>query len=196
MSSVHYPDVSAFVLAGGHSRRMGFDKRAIVLDGLTLLELIGRRIAEATGQSPWFVGDSLSDTAPAGSRTIGDAAPDCGPLGGLVAALEACPTSWALILAADLPRITERELRLLLDVPREGLDVAAFAPSGVPEPLAALYNRRTAPFWRHRLLEGKLSLRDGITLLQCLPVDPGGAGRALLNLNTPADLDLLRRSNH
>lgn len=194
MSVSRYPDVSAFVIAGGHSRRMGFDKRTIVVDGLTLLELIGTRVADATGRSPCFVGDSLSDTAPPGSRTIADAAPDCGPLAGLVAALESCSTNWALVLAADLPRITERELRLLLEAPRDGVDVAALAPAGVAEPLAALYSRGTAPFWRRRLLEGNLCLRDGIARLRCLAVDPGDAGRALLNLNSPADLDTLRRS--
>jgi molybdopterin-guanine dinucleotide biosynthesis protein A len=194
MSTALYPDVTAFVIAGGHSRRMGFDKRTIVVEGVTLLELIGRRIREATGQFPWFVGDTLSDTAPAGAHTISDAAPDRGPLGGLVAALEASPTNWALVLAADLPRITDKELRLLLDAPRKGLDVIALAPFGVPEPLAALYARRTLPFWRRRLLGAESGLRDGITRLRFLPVDPGGAGRALFNLNSPGDLDILKRS--
>jgi molybdopterin-guanine dinucleotide biosynthesis protein A len=172
---------------------MGFDKRTLVVDGRTLPELVASRIAGATGQKPWFVGDSLPRTLPAECRTIGDAAPDCGPLGGLVAALESCPTNWALVLAADLPRITEIELKLLLDAPRTGLDVAALAASGVPEPLAALYNRSTASFWRRRLLDRNLSLRDGIAQLRCLALDPGDESGALFNLNSPSDLDVLFR---
>ena len=108
---VTYPDVTGFIIAGGKSRRMGFDKRQIRVNGVPLLERMRNLLRDVLGREPVFVGDNLSSTD---INILHDAKVDCGPVGGLVAALENCRTEWALILAVDLPYLSSIELTLLL----------------------------------------------------------------------------------
>ena len=75
---------TAAILAGGRATRFGGrDKSALVVDGRTILE---RQIAELSivAEERLLVGGAVSHPD---ARTIPDLVPDCGPLGGLHAAL-------------------------------------------------------------------------------------------------------------
>ncbi|OGC91664.1 MAG: hypothetical protein A2W25_13275 [candidate division Zixibacteria bacterium RBG_16_53_22] len=182
---VTYPDVTGFIIAGGKSRRMGFDKRQIRVNGVPLLERMRNLLRDVLGREPVFVGDNLSSTD---ISILHDAKVDCGPVGGLVAALENCRTEWALILAVDLPYLSSIELALLLGARNENYDVILFSSDDRVEPLAALYNANNAEFWRGRLEKKELCLRDGFKNQRCLTVKLQDDSRALENINEPWQL--------
>ncbi|MEJ2722465.1 MAG: NTP transferase domain-containing protein [bacterium] len=117
-----------------------------------------------------------------------DASPHCGPMAGLVSAIRHCPTDWCLVLAVDLPGLTDRELRRLADARAADLDVVTLSKTGHPEPLAAVYHIRRASFWKGCLDEGILSPIDVIRTLSWKPVLLGAATSALDGINTPDDL--------
>ncbi len=135
------PPFSAVVLAGGRSTRMGRDKALLPLaDGRTLL---ARQldVLRAAGAAEVLVSARHEQRLPLkGARLIPDCEPDCGPLGGIAAALAAAAHDRLLVLAIDLPRMSAEFLAGLVAAatPDRGLVPLL---DGEPEPLAALYPR-------------------------------------------------------
>src|ERR1700740_2341073 len=98
------PHCSGFVLAGGRSSRMGTDKAFLELDGRSLLvrslELLRALTPEVCIVGP---AEKFSAYGP----VIEDVYARRGPLAGIQAALTASTTELNLILAVDLPLVTE-----------------------------------------------------------------------------------------
>lgn len=156
-----FPNVEAAILAGGKSSRMGRDK--------ALLELAGKPLLQRTADllAPLVVGITLVTSAvfanPAvsgnppnpmhglqayahfGLPTCADRWPDAGPLGGIATALAAARLQWCLILACDLPYLTEDWLIFLLDKTRES-NADVIIPENIRglEPLCAVYRTASA----------------------------------------------------
>src|SRR5207245_10699116 len=65
--------------------------------------------------------------APPGARAVADRRSDAGPLAGIEAGLEAMRGDVALVLACDMPRVTVRLLRLLVE---RAISRDAAAPRG------------------------------------------------------------------
>jgi molybdopterin-guanine dinucleotide biosynthesis protein A len=118
-------DLTAVILSGGASRRMGRDKASLVLDGVTLLERTASaaRAAGATrivvagppfsGRAPERPGDgsapegAASPSALAGAWFVREDPPLSGPVAALEAALAAVETRWMLLVPCDLVRPAE-----------------------------------------------------------------------------------------
>ena len=186
--SQQYYDITGYVIAGGRSERLGQDKRRLKIGGITLLQRACDLLKDLLGQEPFVVGDNLDEFGIDKTRIIPDAAPDCGPLGGLVAALEECTSGWCLVLAVDLPLMQLDDLHRLIDTRAEKYDLLTLCRSDLPEPLAAIYHKRTLPFWRERLRGGEFSLIDGIRQLKWKAVTLPQDSKSLVNVNDPDDL--------
>jgi molybdopterin-guanine dinucleotide biosynthesis protein A len=125
----------AFILAGGASSRMGSDKSQLLLDGETFVERIATTLFRVVGKVT-IVGRKSQDPRCA---SVGDVFPHWGALGGLHAALAACSSEWALVVACDLPFIGAELLERIASK-REGFDaVVPQQPDGRPQPLTAIY---------------------------------------------------------
>lgn len=190
-------DVTAIVLVGGRSTRMGRDKAVLVPDphdGRTLTELVLAALAPYAGEA-LLAGRILPGLdVPA----IPDQYAGAGPLAGITAALEATTTDLALVAACDMPAIQPALLQLLLDTARAHPTAAAVmcrTEQGL-EPLLSTWRPALAlPALNTALSQGVRSLRDAVTHLNIAeiipeprwrPADPGGD--SFRNWNTPADL--------
>src|SRR5271157_3376764 len=104
--------VTAFVLAGGRSSRMGVDKALLSFRDQTLLARTLEKAAAVAGKAV-IVGPRER------YATYGDVVEDiyagCGPLSGIHAALCATETDLNLILSVDMPLMTVEFLRWLLE---------------------------------------------------------------------------------
>ncbi|HEY1336647.1 MAG TPA: molybdenum cofactor guanylyltransferase [Bryobacteraceae bacterium] len=129
---------AGYVLTGGASSRMGRDKAALPYRGGTLAEAVARAVAEAAG-SAILVGNPERNPG-----AIPDLYPGEGPLGGILTALHHTRAEWNLVVACDMPEIDGRMLRALLErAEQERADALLPAgPSGLPEPLCAVYRLR------------------------------------------------------
>jgi molybdopterin-guanine dinucleotide biosynthesis protein A len=191
--------ISAALLAGGESRRMGRDKATILLRGKPLwqrqLELLGELdpaeiLVSARADPAW---------RPNKCKFVADKTPSCGPLSGIAAALDQMESNHLLVLAIDLPFMTKRYLRLLCDQVEPGIGVLAKMDDRM-EPLAAIYPQESAVDFQDALKGPDFSLQtvtkrlveDG--KLRALPV--ALEERELFrNLNEPRDLlDILTPS--
>lgn len=185
-------DVTALVLAGGKSSRMGRDKTLLALGGQTMLaracafgRSLGCPVLVAAGSEAHF------DALPGGARAVYDAAPGLGPLSGLCAGLSAMETEFALVFAADMPYLSEAAAQLLLGAIGDA-DVCLFQSDGHPEPLFALYRKRCLAAAAAALGAGELRLRALLRTLRTVTLDaPDGA--LFVNLNTPEEFESVRR---
>ena len=129
---------AGYVLTGGASSRMGRDKGMLPYRGGTLVEAVARAVKDAAG-SAVLVGHPESNPG-----AIPDLYPGQGPLGGILTALHHTRAEWNLIVACDMPELDGPMLRGLLErAEREEVDaLLPVGPSGLPEPLCAVYRLR------------------------------------------------------
>ena len=185
------PVLAGVVLCGGLSTRMGADKANIRIDGATLLERALRRLDDVC--DPVLIAPGNATVATAGRQVMVDAAPEAGPLGGLVSALRASPHRLIAVVAVDLPWIDPRLIRMLAG--RIGdRDVAVCETTRGVEPLHAVYSTSLLARAESALAGPRRSLRRliaGCRAVRIAESDWRGAGISdafTLNINTPEDL--------
>jgi molybdopterin-guanine dinucleotide biosynthesis protein A len=180
--------LAGFVLAGGRSRRMGQDKALLAFRGQPLGAHLAGLLARVA-DSAHIVGDPVT-YGHLGYPVLGDLIPGCGPAGGLYTALCHTQTQWIVIVACDMPHITEPLLRALAQhAARDGEAncIVPLGPDGQPEPLCALYHQRCRPVLEQAISEKRLRMRDLVTELKAVLVSPAEANACFANVNTPAD---------
>ena len=128
---------------------------------------------------------------------VTDSFPDCGPLGGIHAALGVVTTPMAFVCGCDMPSLSGPLIDLMARrARRDRLLVPMHA--GRPEPLHAFYPVSCLPDVERALNEGVRTMRDffGRVPVDYLDEDEYTgipmAVRSFDNINTPDDLDRLR----
>jgi molybdopterin-guanine dinucleotide biosynthesis protein A len=189
------PAVSAIILAGGQSRRMGRDKalidyrgRPIIAHVIDTLRSLSDDIAIVSNRSDLY--------GSFGVRLVADYDPPCGPLGGIAVGLQAAQHPLALIVACDMPFLNVILLRWLIDLAGD-YDAVVPQTGGEFEPLHAVYRRECHSPIVQCLDRGErrvIGFFDDVRLRpvpepEWRAIDP--TGRSLVNLNTPGDLDAL-----
>src|SRR5438270_7356194 len=151
MASVN--DLSAFVLAGGRSSRMGSDKAFLEINGQTLLAR-ALQLATSVTDDAYIVG-SRDKFQPLGA-TVEDIYSDRGPLGGIHAALSATKRELNLVLAVDLPFIEPKFLDSLVHLAKKD-DAVVTVPraAGGLQPLCAVYRTEFRPVAEQALQAGR-----------------------------------------
>ncbi len=184
----HVEPLSALIVAGGRSQRLGQDKRKLRLwgpAGPTLLEHTVELARLVTADVLVALPDA--DAWPnLQARPIADRWPSCGPLAGVAAGLAAASADWLLVLAADLPLLNLALIQTLLAVPRCAHALVPYHQRW--EPLVALYHRATLPGLEQYVAVGGRSLVGWIETINAQQWSPSTHMHAFTNVNTPADL--------
>ena len=162
MNSVDKSAITAVILAGGRSRRLGRDKAIEPFCGEPLIRRVIRRASEAVSASQVIVVVADPERAAAlplddEHLTAVDVFPDCGSLGGIYTGLNASATDWSLVAACDMPFLSAPLLAHMAGL-RDGVDAVVPMVDGRPEPTHALYARRCLPAIEKRLRAGQLKI--------------------------------------
>lgn len=186
-------DVTAFVLAGGKSTRMGADKALVVLDGQTLLAR-ALESARSVTNDVWIVGDAakFSGFAP----VVEDVFRNCGPLGGIHAALRSSQTALNLILAVDVPFVSGALFEYLIARARDSAeaDVTVARCGERWQPLCAVYRRDFGEAAELALRAGRYKIDPLFEAVQTESINEeelihaGFSPEMFRNLNTPQEL--------
>lgn len=134
--------VSAVILAGGKSSRMGRDKAWLEICGQTLLARQIQLIHTFGATEIFISGRADADYSPFGCRVLQDHFPDAGPLAGIESALCMTTTPLLLVLAVDMPEMSLNFLQRLHAACAEKCG-AIPQVGGRIEPLAAFYPKTT-----------------------------------------------------
>src|SRR5438105_12365799 len=132
--------ISAVLLAGGKSRRMGEDKATIVFRNVPLWQIQTELLRQLSPKEIFISAPSDPPWRPADIEFVPDDQPTRGPLSGIAAALSRISRGHLLALAIDMPFMTESYLRSLCERVEGGRGVVPLIEVRA-EPLAAIYPR-------------------------------------------------------
>jgi molybdopterin-guanine dinucleotide biosynthesis protein A len=211
MDDVTFPRVSALVLAGGQSRRMGSDKAFLDFAGTSLIERVIERLQSVCAETI-IVANDVERYARFGLRVVRDVYPNKGSLGGVFTGLQSASAEYALAVACDLPFLNDALLRYLIAlapladvvIPRSHAptgkakdatryDQLAVKESGL-QAMHAVYSKACLEPMRARLLADDLRIINFFDEVRVHVVEPHEVARfdphmlSFVNVNRPGDL--------
>jgi molybdenum cofactor guanylyltransferase len=160
-----FPQVEAFILAGGKSSRMGRDKALLEIGGKTLIERAAALCAPLVANVT-LMGDPQRYSKFV-SYVLGDRWPGAGPLGAIATALGAAKQPWCLVLACDMPNVSADFLEWILEhADKSSADAIVPETSRGLEPLCAIYRAGCASKFSAALDSGVRKVTDGLDLIK------------------------------
>lgn len=197
ISVVKNYQLKALILSGGKSSRMGEDKAALKIAGVTLLDRARTLLEPLADEVFLSVPHPSEGSVTTSLPTLSDLEPSPGPLGGLQAAFADDSYAHWLLLAIDLPRLTAADLSQLVTSHHPGKDVTCFLNplDNHPEPLCALYAPSASPKLDQVMAEDRRCARRFLRSLDRTDLTASDP-QALLNLNRPEQLAELEHLQH
>jgi len=186
-------DLSAVLLAGGESRRMGMDKATFPFRGKPLWQIQLETLRRLRPAEIFLSVRTDPSWRPRDAQFIADVPPSRGPLSGIAASLMNTRTAHLLVLAIDMPFMTENYLRSISDAMEPGRGVIANINNRA-EPLAAVYPREAEIDFRTALAGADFSLQKLVRQLvrsgKLREISVTKEERRLFrNVNNTADVD-------
>ncbi|MDJ0733825.1 MAG: molybdenum cofactor guanylyltransferase [Nostocaceae cyanobacterium] len=189
--------ISAIILAGGKSSRMGRDKALIPIQGVPMLQLVYEIAAGCADKvyivTPWqesYQHLPLPNCEFIREVPLPGETGNHGPLVGFAQALTQIQTEWVLLLACDLPRLRIEVLqewaKELDNVDDQAIATLVRSDQGW-EPLCGFYRRCCLPQLMEFIQQGGRSFQEWLQQhpVQILPLIDM---QMLFNCNTPQDL--------
>jgi molybdopterin-guanine dinucleotide biosynthesis protein A len=188
------PRLNGLVLAGGKSERMGLDKGAINWHGKE------QRYRMADLLKPYcnevFISGRPDQSAELEPEylPLPDTFTGLGPYGGILSAFRERPENAWLVVACDLPLLSERTLQHLFQNRNTATIATAYKSSSneFPEPLITIWEPKSYPVLLSFLAQGyscprKVLINSDIELLTAPHPEE------LTNVNTPQELEEIKR---
>ena len=188
-------EVTGVLLAGGKSRRMGEDKRYLVVGEQTLLER-GLGVIRSMFHEVLVV--IAQDSAPLDidARIVRDLVPDCGSLGGIYTGLTQATTPYIFAVACDMPFLNQAVITQFTNR-RDPADIVMARLATRLHPMHALYGKGCLPAMEQMIVARQLKIQElvshaslrvqYVTEADLLSIDP--SWRSFHNVNTPEDLE-------
>lgn len=182
---------AGFLLCGGRSSRMGRDKSLLLLDGEPLVSRGLRTLREVCIEVA--IAGAVEDLSRFG-KVIPDDVTDCGPLGGIVSAMEQSSLEWNLFLPVDSPFVPVIALkRLLLEAVGSSWVCVMARVAGISQPLCAVYSRKALPVLCEELAAGRWKVTRAIGAAGPCKVVDFEEESWFRNLNTPEEFAAAER---
>jgi molybdopterin-guanine dinucleotide biosynthesis protein A len=160
MGTANLGKVTAIVLAGGKSSRMGgIDKSMLDIKGVPMIQYIVSQLETLFGEVIIGAND-IEKYSFLGHRVVPDIEPGKGPLMGIFSCLTASTNDLCFITACDIPEIRTGFIMKMLEV-ADGADIVmpVNGSSGY-EPMYGLYRKSILGTAEELLKEDKLKIAD------------------------------------
>jgi molybdopterin-guanine dinucleotide biosynthesis protein A len=177
-------DITAIILAGGKSSRMGTDKGVVDLHGRAMVSHVIAAVNSFTDRI--IIIANNNNYTQFGYPVFTDLIKDKGPMGGIVTGLHYSDTEFNLLLSCDIPFVSAGLLQKLADYTRSTAIVIAETENGL-EPLCGRYHKNCAAEFRSSINAEILSVRKAISALNFETIKTDSTD--LVNINTPAELN-------
>jgi len=183
--------ISAAIMAGGKSRRMGQDKAWIELDGEPLVKRVADVLARIADEVIVVANDPKYERL--GLRVVRDRYPEGGALGGIATGVGAATHDTVRVAACDMPFLSVDVWRVIVGHAGEA-DVVIPRIGGELETLHALYTKACVPHMVRSLAENRLRVISFFEQVKVLAIEEPELRaadptlRSFTNVNTPEEL--------
>ena len=187
--------LSAVLLAGGKSSRMGADKATVPFQNRPLWQHQLETLRNLKPDKIFVSAQTDPAWRPTDTDFVGDEQPACGPLGGIAATISRIQTDHLLVLAIDMPFMTHDYLRGLSQRAMPGCGAVPIIADRA-EPLAAFYPKESGADFVTALSGNDFSLQTLLCkLMDTNKVQPISVSKdeapLFRNLNQPDDFERL-----
>lgn len=185
--------MTAIILAGGKSSRMGADKaflkignQPLIKSQIGLLRKIFKKIIIVTNSLPKYRGYK-------GIKIIPDIIPHRGPLGGIYSGLVASSSTYNFVVACDMPFINASLIRYMIKN-RDNYDVLIPRVDKKYHPLFGVYSKNCIPIMEKTISKDKLNVSSIFPKVKTGFISRQEIERfdklllSLVNINTKEDL--------
>lgn len=184
-------NVTAIILAGGQSSRMGTNKALLTINGQTVIEQIVAECKKIT-DNVLIVTNRFSDYKFLHLPMVEDKEKGKGPLAGIQAGLSAVSTEKTIVIACDMPFISTKVALALLDE-LTSYDACIPEINDQLHPLFAAYRKSCLPAVNESLAEGQLRIRQFLSKVHVkIKTEnelPSYLDQAFFNMNNPEEYE-------
>lgn len=194
-----YADITAVILAGGRSSRMGGeDKGLLDFQGKAMIEHVIEVLQQRVDKVLINANRNLERYRLFGYPLISDATRDHhGPLAGFLAAMQAATTPEVLIVPCDSPLLcTELIERLVTEKNRSGAEIAVAHDGHRLQPVYALLSVSLKDSLRDYLAGGERKIDRWFPQHNMATVDCSDISQVFANINTPQELAQLEQDRN
>ena len=191
MTPANKVPMTAVILAGGKSSRMGRDKALLKVGEETILENLVQLTASIFSET-FIIASPSKNYQPLnlrGAVILHDFWQNKGPLVGLYTGLSYSAHQVCCVLTCDMPFVDASLLRKLIAFWKDDYDAVCPQDSdGRLQPFPGIYSRSSRHFIRLLLDRGQTAMRRLFDILVMRPLVLGKkVSEALANMNTPED---------
>jgi len=182
-------DITGVVIAGGKSKRMGFDKAGIKIGDVTFLQ-------SAVNLLHNFFDDVLISSNTSGDDnpiTVKDIIQDIGPMGGIYTCLQEVSSQKILVVPVDLPLLDKKLISYLLTSANWHKQATVFEVKGRLQPLVGLYDVSLLPLMRNQINKKDYKLHHLLQMSSCQIVNGDIFADKFVNINTQEELVRLKK---
>lgn len=176
---------SAYILAGGQSRRFNSPKWRAKINGKTLLDR-STGLCRSLFEESYVVAKKGMKTHPPPEVT--DSADVYSPLAGIVAALGHSKRDWNFILSCDMPLVTAREINKMWRAAGPGVEMVVPETKKGVQPLCAFYSTSLLTRCKRMMSEREYALYRLIESSRVEVLDFSAGEDVFFNVNTREDL--------
>ena len=192
--------MTAIILAGGKSSRLGRSKALQVIEGKNLIQWVIDRLA--TLSTEIIIATAHGEAIPCSSavriKTVADIYPGKGPLVGIYSGLIASSSSRAIVVGCDTPFLSDGLLEYMTQI-CSTFDVVVPRIKNKLEPLCAVYSKNCSGSIQGLLEQDELRIRKLFSMVKVKYVEEDEINRfdpehlSFFNINSQADLDRARK---
>jgi len=185
--------ITAAILAGGESRRMGTNKALLEVDGTPIISRVYETLARLF-REVILVTNTPEEYSFLPCRTVPDIHPGFGAIAGLHSALVHSSFDRTFVAACDMPSLDPTLIKQICSIDPAAPAVVPINVEGLQEPLHAVYSKGALPTIEEIIAAGDKSILivlDRLATREVSQTEIGGTG-SFRNVNTPEEYEQLK----
>ena len=196
--NVSNADITGVVLAGGESKRMGFNKAEAKMHGESMLMRMIDKLKEITPTI--VVSSGNANYSNISFPQIIDEYSRCGPIGGIYSVLKASKTSLNLVVSCDIPLVSVSLLEHIVEKAKESnaLITLPVDHDGQLQMMCAVYHKDILPILQQQIDAQAFKMKNLVGMVATEYVEiskehPLYQENAFMNVNNPTNLEEARK---